>query len=35
MPAGTVMRVTTTFEPRANPTLDDAGFRFAPPSSQQ
>ena len=29
------MRVTTTFEPQANPTLDDARFRFTPPSGQE
>ena len=30
--AGTVSRVTTTFEPQANPTLDAARFRFTPPA---
>jgi hypothetical protein len=30
-PAGYVMQLTTAFEPRANPTLDDAVFRFIPP----
>lgn len=30
-PAGSVDRITTTFEPLANPKLDDAQFRFAPP----
>jgi outer membrane lipoprotein-sorting protein len=28
---GMVARVTITFEPRANPTLEDAVFRFTPP----
>jgi outer membrane lipoprotein-sorting protein len=28
---GYVDRVTTMFEPQANPTLDDSRFRFAPP----
>lgn len=28
---GYVSRTTTTFEPLANPTLDDARFRFTPP----
>jgi hypothetical protein len=31
---GQVNRTTTTFEPQANPTLDDARFRFTPPSSR-
>lgn len=31
MGSGVVQRVTTTFEPRADPALDDAGFRFTPP----
>jgi hypothetical protein len=26
-------RVITTFEPHANPTLDEAKFKFAPPAS--
>ncbi len=30
-PVGTVGRVTTTFEPVANPALDDARFRFTAP----
>lgn len=30
-PAGDVDRITTTFEPLANPKLDDAQFRFVPP----
>ena len=30
-PASDVLRFTTTFEPRANPALDDALFRFTPP----
>jgi outer membrane lipoprotein-sorting protein len=34
-PLGTVMRVTTTFDPRANPTIDDRQFRFEVPSSQR
>jgi hypothetical protein len=33
--AGAVSRVTTTFEPRADPDLDDASFRFAAPSGKQ
>jgi outer membrane lipoprotein-sorting protein len=28
---GQVNRKTTTFEPRANPTLDDSQFKFSPP----
>jgi len=35
VPAGTVLRITTTFEPQANPTLDDARFRFTPPLTQE
>lgn len=34
-PAGSVSRVTTTFEPQANPTLDSSRFRFAVPSPQE
>ena len=33
-PAGSIDRITTTFEPRLNPDLDDSGFRFAVPSSK-
>jgi outer membrane lipoprotein-sorting protein len=33
-PAGMVMRVTTTFQPQANPTLEDRRFTFVPPSTQ-
>jgi outer membrane lipoprotein-sorting protein len=33
-PAGNVMRYTTTFEPQANPTLDDLKFRFVPPAQK-
>ncbi len=29
--AGNVSRTTTTFDPQANPTIDDARFRFTPP----
>jgi outer membrane lipoprotein-sorting protein len=32
-PPGQIHRVTTTYAPAANPTLDDARFRFAPPAS--
>jgi outer membrane lipoprotein-sorting protein len=28
---GQISRVTTTFEPQANPTLDDGRFKFTPP----
>lgn len=28
-PAGTVLRITTTFQPQANPTLEDRRFQFA------
>jgi hypothetical protein len=31
---GQVNRTTTTFEPQANPALDDTRFRFTPPSSR-
>ncbi len=34
IPAGYLNRVTTTFEPQANPTLEDSRFGFTPPSSQ-
>jgi outer membrane lipoprotein-sorting protein len=34
-PAGTVGRTTTTFEPVANPALDDTRFRFTAPSSSR
>jgi hypothetical protein len=33
--AGAVSRVTTTFEPQADPDLDDARFRFAVPSGER
>jgi len=33
-PAGNVGRVTMTFEPVANPALDDARFRFTAPASR-
>jgi hypothetical protein len=33
-PAGSVSRVTTTFEPKANPALGDAQFRFAVPGEK-
>jgi outer membrane lipoprotein-sorting protein len=33
--AGSVHRVTTTFDPKPNSALDDARFRFAAPSAQQ
>lgn len=29
--AGSINRTTTTFTPKANPTLDDASFHFSPP----
>ncbi|RPI51984.1 MAG: DUF2092 domain-containing protein [Acidobacteria bacterium] len=32
--AGSIDRVTTTFEPRINPDLDDSGFRFSVPAGQ-
>jgi hypothetical protein len=32
--AGNIDRVTTTFEPRANPELDDSRFRFVVPSGR-
>jgi hypothetical protein len=31
---GQISRMTTTFEPEANPALDESRFRFAPPTSQ-
>jgi outer membrane lipoprotein-sorting protein len=31
---GQISRITTTFVPQANPTLDDSRFRFTPPASQ-
>ncbi len=31
-PGGNVSRITTTFIPQANPTLDDGRFSFVPPS---
>ena len=31
LPAGTVQRSTTTFEPRANPDLSDSVFQFVVP----
>jgi outer membrane lipoprotein-sorting protein len=34
-PAGSRNRVTTTFEPQANPPLDDSRFRFVVPSPQR
>jgi outer membrane lipoprotein-sorting protein len=30
---GNVLRVTTTFEPQVNPTLDEGKFKFTPPSA--
>ena len=33
-PAGSIDRITTTFEPRLNPVLDDSGFRFAVPTGK-
>jgi hypothetical protein len=30
--AGSVSRVTTIYEPRANPELDDSSFRFEVPT---
>ena len=30
---GTATRMTTTYEPQANPALDDAKFKFTPPTS--
>jgi outer membrane lipoprotein-sorting protein len=35
VPAGNTSRSTVTFEPRANPTLEDAKFRFTPPKGNQ
>jgi outer membrane lipoprotein-sorting protein len=34
-PAGYVLRYTTTFDPQANPTLDDLKFRFVIPAAQK
>jgi len=34
-PAGSRNRITITFEPQANPTLDDSRFRFVVPSLQK
>jgi outer membrane lipoprotein-sorting protein len=34
-PTGMVMRVTTTFQPQANPKLEDRQFVFVPPSVQE
>lgn len=31
---GTISRMTTTFDPQVNPTLDDAKFLFTPPKGQ-
>ena len=31
---GQISRTTTTFEPQANPTLEDSRFRFTPPSAK-
>jgi outer membrane lipoprotein-sorting protein len=33
--SGIVARKTTTFEPKANPVLDEARFRFTPPAAQR
>jgi len=33
LPKSSVLRVTTTLEPRFNPALDDAVFRFKPPDA--
>lgn len=33
-PAGSRNRITTTFDPQANPALDDSRFKFAVPRSQ-
>jgi hypothetical protein len=32
---GITTTITTTFEPRANPTLEDGAFRFTPPMKQK
>jgi outer membrane lipoprotein-sorting protein len=32
---GQISRVTTTFEPQANPVLDDDRFKFTPPSGEK
>ena len=34
-PTGTVLRVTTTFQPQGNPKLEDRHFVFVPPSVQE
>jgi hypothetical protein len=34
-PAGSVFRITTTFEPALNPALDDSRFTFVPPGAQK
>ena len=34
VPAGNTSRSTVTYEPQANPTLDDSKFRFTAPSAQ-
>ena len=31
---GTLDRTTTTFDPKANPTIPDSSFKFVPPASQ-
>jgi len=31
VPPGNINRVTTTFEPQANPTIDESRFKFTPP----
>jgi hypothetical protein len=33
-PATSIMRVTTTFEPVLNPTIEDSRFRFVAPTGQ-
>jgi outer membrane lipoprotein-sorting protein len=35
VPPGQVSRTTTTFEPQANPALDEGRFKFSPPSGQK
>ena len=34
-PGGSINRVTTTFEPLLNPSVEDARFTFVPPTSQK
>ena len=34
-PAGSRNRITTTFEPQANPSLDDSRFKFVVPTLQK